>query len=181
MDNNPKGLTDTDTAPVPSKVFGEAPLLIDAEINKRKGAVKAPKVRSEIINRAIPIGRRALEAAILSSYNERASNPPRDVWEAGWVSICDSAKDADKAIRKTLRALDPSGKHARAFQQPLSQTRIGNTKFGESPPGRDRRAKRDALVLIAAQKILAALAVDTERRRLDKIERLPNNTNGPNY
>jgi hypothetical protein len=173
MDNDPEGWTDADIAPVPSKVFREGPLLIDAEITKRKNSPKAPKVRSEIGDRAISVGRRALEVAILSACSARESNPSREDWEPSWRSIRDGAKDADKAIRAALRALDPKGKTARMFQKPLSQTRIDNPKFGVNLLGRDRRAKRDALILIAAQKILAGLAIDSERRRRDFIARLP--------
>jgi hypothetical protein len=178
MDNDPKGWTDADTAPVPSKVFHEGPLLIDAEITKRKNSPKAPKVRSEIGDRAISVGRRALEVAILSACSARESNPSREDWEPSWRSIRDGAKDADKAIRAALRALDPNGKTARMFQKPLSQTRIGNPKFGVNLLSLTRRAKRDALILIAAQKILAGLAIDSEGRRRDFIARLPAKSSG---
>lgn len=173
MDNHSEGLTDADTAPVPARVFGAAPLLIDVEIDKRKSASRLPKVRNEIGSRALMIGRRVLEVAILSACSERASNPAREEWEPGWISIRDGAKDAERAIRRTLRALDPNGKRAGTFQLPISQARLGNQRFGDSILGQQHRAKRDALILIAAQKILASLAVDSERRRLQFIELIP--------
>jgi hypothetical protein len=173
MGNDSDDLTDADTAPVPSKVFGTAPLLIDAEIDKRIIASRSPKIRKEIESHALKIGRRVLEVAILSACSELASNPSREKWEPGWVSIRDEAKSAEGAIRKTLRALDPNGKRARAFQLPISQARLGNKKSAGSLLRNQHRAKRDALILIAARKILAGLAVDSERRRVELIERLP--------
>jgi hypothetical protein len=147
--------------------------LIEAEIDKRKSASRSPKVRPDLYDRAIPIGRRILEVAILSAHVVRASDRPRKEWEPSWISIRDEAKDAQKALKTTLRALDPRGNYARALQRPISQTRVGNPKFAARLPDQDRRAKRDALVLIAAQRILAGLANDAERRRVEIIGGLP--------
>ena len=173
MANDPEAWTNADTAPVPSKVFHKSPLQIDAEITKRINAGRKPKVRSEIRESAIRVGRRAVEIAILRARMAHERNPSREDWEPGWGSIRDEAKDAAKAIRKTLRALDPKGKSARTFKLPISQARLGNPRFGTNVQGIARRAKRDALVLIAAEKILSGLAKDSETRRRDIIARLP--------
>jgi hypothetical protein len=164
MENIPEGSIDLKTA---------RDWLIDAEIGKRKNASRSPKLRRDLYDRAIPIGRRILEVAILSAQVAHASDPPRIEWEPSWISIRDEAKDAEKALKTTLRALDPKGNCARKLQQPISQTRVGNRKFAARLPDQDRRAKRDALVLIAAQRILAGLANDAERRRLEIIRGLP--------
>jgi hypothetical protein len=160
------------TALVPAKVFHQSPLQIDAEITKRINASRKPKVRSEIRDRAIEVGRRALEIAILRARMAHERNPSREDWEPDWRSIHDRARDANKAIQAALRALNPKGKSARMFRLPLSQARLGNPTVG-TVQGIFRRAERDASVLIAAKKILSDLAIDSERRRQDIIARLP--------
>jgi hypothetical protein len=173
MADDPEAWTHADTAPVPSRVFQNGPLLIDAEITKRRHSLIPPKVRDEFRDHSIPIGRRALEVAILSACRARAANPPREEWEPGWVSIHDEAKNAARAIQKTLRALNPNGKSARMFRLPLSQARLGKPTVGTNVQGIFRSAESDASVLIAAEKILSCLANDSERRRREITARLP--------
>lgn len=168
---DPETWTDADTAPVPARVFQKRPLLIDAEISKRLTACIPPKIRTDID--AVAFGRRALEVAILQAHMASIGSPRRDVWEPSWLSIRDSAADAGKALQKVLRALDPNGRTARSYQQPLNQTRIGNAKYGPASLLGGRRAKRDGLTLIAAQRILRDLAADSERRRIEIREGQP--------
>ena len=153
------------------------PLLIDAEIKNRQGSLYAPKVRCEIGDRAVTFGRRALEIAIVAASNESKNKMPRQEIDGSWTAIRDRANDAEKAVRGLLFALNPYGKLARTFQRPLSLVRVGNSKFRTETLAHTlashRRAKRDALILIAAQKLLAGVAIDSERRRVDIVGHLP--------
>jgi hypothetical protein len=167
MDNDPEA--------VPSKVFNENPLLIDAEIIKRKNSPISPKVRRVIGYRAIRIGRRALEVAILKAHDAGKTNPDRQDLKDSWGSIRDRANAADKAIEATLHALNRNGKTAQTYRSSLSIVRAGKIRSATLADtlASDRRAKRDALILIAAQKIAAGIARDSERRMLEIIASLP--------
>jgi hypothetical protein len=158
--------TDTDTFPVPSKVFECPALLIDKEIRGRIDAKREPRVRENRRVRAIAIGRRSLEVAIVRFHDAQKLNPTKSDWEPEWASIRDSAVDAEKSLKKALRAISPKGRFARDYRKQIGKIRIQNAKFdGGDSWKREQRARRDALILLAARGILRELGTDAERRR----------------
>jgi hypothetical protein len=160
--DDPETWTDDETAPVPSKIFKAGELLIDREIEERSRAPKSG-IRPELKERSKAHARRALEVAINSAVGERQINPPRREWEGDWVDIRDAANKAHGAVSELLTRIDPRGPASRRWVPLLRQSRFGRSTLGYA--AMTRRARRDAIILWSAQRLLKLLAADIERRR----------------
>lgn len=160
--NDPETWTDAETAPVPSKIFKAGVLLIDREIEER---IRAPRsgIRPELKERSKGFARRALEVAINAAVGARQLDPPRSEWEGNWVDIRDAANHAHGALSALLRRIDKRGPASRRWVFFLRQSRFGRSALGYA--AMTTRARRDAIILWSAKRLIKLLAADTERRR----------------
>ena len=160
--HDPETWTDAETAPVPSKIFKAGVLLIDREIEER---IRAPRsgIRPELKERSKAFARRALEVAINSAVGARQIDPPRSEWEGDWVDIRDAANQAHRALSALLRRIDTRGPASRRWVPLLRQSRFGRSTLEYT--AMTTRARRDAIILWSAKRLIKLLAADTERRR----------------
>ena len=76
-----------------------------------------------LIDHVVPIGRRALEVAIMEAVSQKELNPRPSEWEPEWSRIADASQDADVALDRLFRAIDPHGKDAEHFVRFIRQSR----------------------------------------------------------
>ena len=165
--DDPETWTDAETAPVPSKIFKAGVLLIDREIEERIRARRSG-IRPELKERSKAFARRALEVAIDSAVGARQIAPPRSEWEGNWVDIRDAANQAHRALSALLRRIDPRGPASRRWVLFLRQSRYGRSTLGFA--AMTTRARRDAIILWSARRLIKLLAADTERRRSEFVQ-----------
>jgi hypothetical protein len=164
--DDPEKWTDEDTAPVPARVFQKESLGIDEALKSRVKSPRAPRIRSHLIDYVVPIGRRALEVAIMEAVSQKELNPRPSEWEHEWSRIADAAQDAVAALARLFRAIDPGGKDAEHFAPFIRQSRAGwveasKAGYRDATEG----ALRDARLLVAAKQIIGKLRADTVTRR----------------
>ena len=114
------------TTLVPERVYDlKESLGIDEALLSRIKSPRAPRIRSNLIDYVVPIGRRALEAAIKEAVSQKELHPRLSEWESEWSRIADASQDAVAAIAKLFRAIDPDGKNAEHFAPFIRQSRAG--------------------------------------------------------
>ena len=135
-------------------MFQKRSLGIDEALLSRIKSPRAPRIRSHLIDYVIPIGRRALEVAILEAVSRKELHPRLSEWEPEWSRIADASHDTFAALEGLFRAIDPGGKDAEHFVRFIRQSR-GIGGVGAS------KAMRDARLLVAAKQIVGKLHADT--------------------
>jgi hypothetical protein len=173
--DDPEEWTDADTAPVPARIFQKQSLGIDEALLSRIKSPRAPRIRSNLIDYVVPIGRRALEAAIKEAVSQKELHPRLSEWESEWSRIADASQDAVAAMAKLFRAIDPLGKDAEHFAPFIRQSRAGGVEASKAEY-RDaaERALRDARLLVEAKQIIGKLRTDTLMRRDALVALYPN-------
>ena len=164
--DDPENWTDEETAPVPARVFQRASLGIDEALSSRIKSPRAPRIRSDLADYAVQIGRLALEFAIKEAVSQTELNPRRGEWEGEWSRIADASKEAAAALARLLRAIDPSGKDAEHFARFIKQSRADEIEASKAGHGdAAEHALRDARLLMEAKQIIDKLRADTLTRR----------------
>lgn len=162
-----KEWTGKKTTPVPARVFQKQSLGIDEALLSRIESPRAPRIRSHLVDRVVPIGRRVLEVAIMEAVSQKELHPRLSEWEPEWSRITDASHDAVAALEGLFRAIDPDGKDAEHFVRFIRQSR-GTGGVGAS------KAMRDARLLVAAKQIIGKLHADTRTRRDALVALYPN-------
>ena len=150
---------------------------IDEALLSRIKSPRAPRIRSHLVDYVVPIGRRALEVAIKEAVSQKELNPRLSEWEPEWSRIADASQDADAALARLFRAIDPAGKDAEHFARFIRQSRAGGIEASKAGY-RDaaESALRDARLLVEAKQIIGKLRADTLTRRDALVALYPNSS-----
>jgi len=158
--------TDEQTAPVPARVFQKRSLGIDEALLSRINSPRVPRIRSHLIDDVVPIGRRALEVAIMEAVSQMELHPRPSKWKSELSRILDACQDANAALARLFRAVDPDGADAKNLAPFIRQSRAGQIEASKAAY-RDaaETALRDAQILVSAKQIVGKLRADTLARR----------------
>jgi hypothetical protein len=163
------------TTAVPPRVYDlKESLGIDDALKSRIEAPRGPRIRPDLVDDVVLIGRRILEIAINEAISQKELHPRQSEWEP-WTHIAEASQDAVKALERLFRAIDPHGKDAEHFAPFIRKSRTGG--FEASKAGyraADESALSDARLLMAAKQIISKLHADTLTQRDARMAIYPN-------